>query len=166
MGSRHRNSSRNTSTIPYGWILFALASIWLIFSSIVKKSPIDTIFDSVSNVIGDSSHVTLAYNELLLKQVQKDSTISQLTTELEKCKNESPFRQGIIEIQDNFVNMRSKPSLNSSIVMKVPNSSKVDVLFFDTNEYLLDGKTGVWYKIKYADQEGFIWGNYVRLLEE
>lgn len=166
MASRHRNSSRNTTNIPYAWILFGLAALWICISSIVKKSPIDTVIDSVYNVIGDSTLASLTYDELLQIQLQKDSSILSLTTALDKCKNASPYRKGIIEIQDNFVNMRSLATLSSAIVMKVPNSAQVDVLLIDPNEYVLDNKTGNWYKVKYADAEGYIWGNFVRILSQ
>ena len=72
---------------------------------------------------------------------------------------------GEIEINDDFVNMRSEAILSSSILTKVPNGSKVSILYYDTKEYYWDNKMGKWCKVKYADLEGWIWGNYIKVQE-
>lgn len=166
MSSRQRYSSRNTkSNIPYSWILLALAALWIAVASFVQKSPVSIFKDAYNNLVGDSTNITKTHNEWLVVAAQKDSSITSLETKLDKCKNASPYLNGTIDINDDFVNMRSEANLSSSILTKVPNGAGVVILYFDTKEYFWDGKMGKWGKVKYADLEGWIWGNYIKVID-
>lgn len=167
MSTRQRYATRgnNKSQTPYGWILFVLTMIWLAIAAFAQKSPIHVITDVYHSTIGDSLKVTKTNATWIGIATKKNSAIDSLAVLLDKCENASPYLSGSIEINDDFVNMRSEANLSSSILTKVPNGAKVDVLYFDTKELFWDGKMGKWGKVKYADLEGWIWGNYIKIQE-
>ena len=70
-----------------------------------------------------------------------------------------------IDVSVEALNMRSEPSLSGDVLSRIPNGSIVGVLYFDDKEEYLDGATGKWCRIKYIGQEGWVWGNYLILLE-
>jgi len=57
--------------------------------------------------------------------------------------------------------MRSEASLEGDIIIRIPTGSEVSILYYDERELLLDGAIGQWCKVKYADKEGWVWGNYI-----
>ena len=67
----------------------------------------------------------------------------------------------MVIIDSETMNMRSKPSLISDIVMRIPANAEVEVMFYDTETFFLDSKAGKWCKIRYAGTEGWAWGNFI-----
>lgn len=61
-------------------------------------------------------------------------------------------------INDNNVNIRSQASTESE---KVGSVSYADVVVIDKVEGEKVGSTSIWYKIKYNDIEGYVYGDYV-----
>ena len=59
--------------------------------------------------------------------------------------------------------MRDKPTLASNIVVRIPDDSFVDVLYFDTKYYYLNGTRGRWCKVKYSDKEGWVWDGFIKI---
>ena len=59
-------------------------------------------------------------------------------------------------ITGNTVNVRSKADTNSKIITTVSKNDDVDVL----------EKTGEWYKIKYKNNEGYIYKDYIKVEED
>lgn len=95
----------------------------------------------------------------------KTLLIDSLSSALDEEKNKSPYRTAIVETTANSLNLRSLPNISSEVIIKIPDSSAVKVLYFDEEVLVLDGVTGKWCKIKYADQEGWVWGNYLNIQE-
>lgn len=159
-GRRSRSSGQDRK-----WVLpsiLGVSIIWLIAANIIGKSPIQTIVDGYYWVKGDKPHYPS--REYLSEQLkQKDYQIDSLQKALDEEINKSPYRTAIVETTANSLNMRSHPNISSEVVIKIPDSSAVKVLYFDEEVLVLDGVPGKWCKIKYADKEGWVWGNYLNI---
>lgn len=160
--SRRRKESNNGKFILP--ILLFFSTLWIVISSAKDKSPIAYIDDVYSWVIGEP---TSNPNKAELQAVidQKSDSVDSLYNLLEELRNKSPYRTAIVNTTANSLNLRSSPNLSSDVVIKIPDSSAVKVLYFDEEVLVLEGETGKWCKIKYADKEGWVWGNYLELVE-
>lgn len=59
------------------------------------------------------------------------------------------------------VNVRSKASSSAEVITKLPIGTKLYVLE-ESNEYLtINGFSAPWYKVKFDNQSGFIWGGLI-----
>jgi len=143
-------------------LLFFLALSLLVFSSIKDKSPTALFLDLYSWAVGEPSQYPNK-EELTAVINAKDSKIDSLLTVVDELKNKSPYRTAIVNTTANSLNLRSQPNLSSEVVIKIPDSSAVKILYFDEEVLVLEGETGKWCKIKYADKEGWVWGNYLEL---
>lgn len=157
MGKYSYKSSRkkNNRLSIVGYVLFGVIAIWLLASIYLELSPIEIIRKGVSTV--GSSKETV--ESLKLKIIEKDSIISALETQL-KGRNQA-VKKAIVKVSGNTLNLRSEPSLVSDVILHIPSESQVDILFYDTETYYLDGKAGKWCKISYTGQEGWVWGNFL-----
>lgn len=157
MGKYTYKSSRkkNNRLSIVGYVLFGVIAIWLLASIYLELSPIEIIRKGVSTV--GSSKETV--ESLKLKIIEKDSIISALETQL-KGRNQA-VKKAIVKVSGNTLNLRSEPSLVSDVILHIPSESQVDILFYDTETYYLDGKAGKWCKISYTGQEGWVWGNFL-----
>jgi len=141
------------------YIVMSLIAIWFLLSIYLNQSPIQLIkngFNSVNRIASPSETI-----EDLRKQVAtKDSIINELQgkVDLVNSRNE---KKAIVKVSGKTLNMRSKASLSSEIIMQIPTESEVDILFYDTEVYFLDNKSGKWCKIRYSGQEGWVWGNFL-----
>ena len=156
---RRKESNNGKYILP---LLLFLVSVWSIMSSIKDKSPTALLSDVYSWVVGQE---TTNPNKAELKEIidQKSNTIDSLSSVIEELENKSPYRTAIVNTTANELNLRSQPNLASDVVIKIPDSSAVKILYFDEEVLVLDGETGKWCKIKYADKEGWVWGNYLLL---
>jgi len=136
-------------------ILFGLVTIWLLISIITQQSPTDVL----SSFFSKLPNPVTKNQELLI--IQKDSLITELETKLADCEGTTKFKRGMVIIDSETMNMRSKPSLISEIVMRIPANSEVEVMYYDTETFFLEDKAGKWCKIKYAGTEGWVWGNFI-----
>ncbi len=109
-----------------------------------------------------NDHNRLTKKELVILVEQQESKIALLESDLEECLDNDGFKKGIITTESSTLNMRSEPSLESDVLLRIPSGSTVSILYYDDRQLMLDGDIGQWCKIKYADQEGWIWGNYVK----
>lgn len=156
---RRKESNNRRYILP---LLFFVVTLWSILSSIKDKSPIALLSDMYAWVIGEESSNP---NKAELKSIINHKTflIDSLNNEIEQLQNKSPYRTAIVNTTANELNLRSEPNLASNVVIKIPDSSAVKILYFDEEVLVLDGQTGKWCKIKYADKEGWVWGNYLLL---
>ena len=139
------------------FVIFLLISAWLLGSILAKKSPAATLKGIFSKI---PSEKEIPCEELL---IQKDSIIQELEMQISRGSN--PLQssgRGIVIIESKTLNLRNKPSLSSDILIKIPANSEVEILYYDTKTYYLDGFPGKWCRIKYADTEGWVWGNYIK----
>ena len=167
MGYKQPKRRRRDNGIGYKWILptaLALLLLWLIGSSMRGKSPTEFFSDIYYWVVGsDSPNKSRA--ELKTIILANEFKVDSLSSALEELKNKSPYRTAIVKTTANSLNLRSQPNLSSEVVIKIPDSSAVKILYFDEEVLVLDGETGKWCKIKYADKEGWVWGNYLEIQE-
>ncbi|MBT8189499.1 MAG: SH3 domain-containing protein [Saprospiraceae bacterium] len=157
-----RRYGEKQPNIVFRWIyfvIFLLIAVWLLGSILAKKSPANTLKGLFSKIPGDSE---IPCEELL---IQKDSIIKELEAQVAINGNvvENSGR-GMVIIDSQALNMRSKPSLSAEILLKIPANSEVEILYYDSQTYYLEGLPGKWCRIKYADTEGWVWGNYIKAI--
>ena len=167
MGYKQQSRRRKTDSKGNKWILpiiIGLLILWLIGSSMRGKSPTELFSDVYYWVIGsDSPNKSRAELKAIIST--KELTVDSLANALEELKNKSPYRTAIVKTTANSLNLRSQPNLSSEVVIKIPDSSAVKILYFDEEVLVLDGVTGKWCKVKYADKEGWVWGNYLEMVD-
>jgi len=154
---RYGEKNRN---ILFRWlyfVLFAIISIWLLSSIITKKSPSETLKNLFTKLPASTEDPVDS-----IITAQKDSVIQSLKLQLAQCRGEVSYGRAMVLIESSTLNLRSQPSLGSKILLKIPANSEVDVLYYDNKTYYLEGKPGKWCRIKYADTEGWAWGNYIK----
>ncbi len=155
--AKNRYGQKQTNPIlKWGYlILFGLVSLWLIVSIISQESPTQVLGNFFSKIPNPASEDRIALI------AEKDSIIASMTKRLEKCEGSTKFKRGMVIVDSETMNMRSKPSLISEILLRIPANSEVEVMFYDTQTFFLDNKAGKWCKIKYAGTEGWAWGNFI-----
>lgn len=167
MGYKNQKRRRQKDSLGYKWILptaLAILLLWIIGSSMRGKSPTEFFSDVYYWVVGSDSP-NKSRSELKTIILSNEFTVDSLASALEELKNKSPYRTAIVKTTANSLNLRSQPNLSSEVVIKIPDSSAVKILYFDEEVLVLDGVTGKWCKIKYADKEGWVWGNYLEIQE-
>lgn len=158
---RKSDSDRSKLILP---ILLAVLFIWLISSSIKGKSPTESISDVYYWIVGTESP-NKSRSELKTIILSKEANIDSLSNALTELKNKNPYRTAIVKTTANSLNLRAEPNLSSDVVIKIPDSSAVNILYFDEEVLVLEGETGQWCKVKYADKEGWVWGNYLEMVD-
>jgi hypothetical protein len=159
--NKKRRKESNNSKYILPLLLFLVIS-WSIISSLKDKSPTALIIDAYEWVLGkESTNPNKAELQAILDQ--KSYLIDSLSNTIEELQNKSPYRTAIVNTTANELNLRSQPNLSSEVVIKIPDSSAVKILYFDEEVLVLEGETGKWCKIRYADKEGWVWGNYLVL---
>jgi uncharacterized protein YgiM (DUF1202 family) len=156
MNRRYGEKERNQILKWASYIIFAIIVLWLLASIIIKKSPIDLLSSTFSKIPSPTS------NSMQEELMQKDSIINELKLRLEAYEGKGNYGRALVIIDSETLNMRSGPSLTSEIVTKIPANSEVEILFYDTQTYYLNSLPGKWARIKYAGQEGWVWGNFIR----
>lgn len=160
---RRKRTTSFRNNLLFG--LVALPLVLLIISMYRGESPTKTLSSIFSGPsVDEYGNPILSKEELIILSTKQDSLVEALQKQLDDCRGTNNFQRAIVEVESPTLNMRSDPSLISSIVLKIPNQSEIQVLYFDTNVYIMDGLQGKWCKIKYANQEGWVWGNFIRLL--
>ena len=128
------------------------------------KSPTESVSDVYFWIVGQKSpYQSRAQLKSTIKN--KELSIDSLLSVVEELENRSPYRTAIVKTEANSLNLRAEPNLSSDVVIKIPDSSAVEILYYDEEILVLDGETGKWCKVKYADKEGWVWGNYLEIQE-
>lgn len=167
MGYKKQTRRRKLGSGGNNWILplvVSILSIWLITSSIRGKSPTELFSDVYYWIIGTDSP-NKSRSELKSIILTKEASIDSLNAALFELKNKNPYRTAIVKTTANSLNLRAEPNLSSEVVIKIPDSSAVNILYFDQEVLVLDGVAGKWCKVKYADKEGWVWGNYLEMVD-
>jgi hypothetical protein len=163
---RRKNKYKSRSPI-WTWvsfIVFGLIITLLLTSLIQKKSPSEVIKNIWQKTKPDPSlSKNMSKKDLIALVEGQDSTIFSLQAALEDCRHDDGFNKAYIATKTESLNMRSEPNLSSTIIMKIPNKSRVSILSYDDIEYYLDGANGKWCRIQYNELEGWVWGNYLNI---
>ncbi len=162
--TKGRNLKKTKSQIPW-WVWTLVVSVlWLLLSSLWQKSPTQFLTDAFRYVKGESSVYKSPSEQMATLDIYKDS-IAVLHKKMSDLKNQTPYRKAIVVTEANSLNMRASSSISGEVVIKIPDSSMVEILYYDQEVLVLDGETGKWCKIKYADKEGWVWGNYLEIVD-
>lgn len=168
MAAKRYKDPRKSNAFRYSYFfLFGLIALWLLASIIFKTSPIDLVknsFSSFGQKVSDTAASVSGSN--VMSAAEKDSIITRLQTELDICRGKGSYQKAMVIINSAHLNMRDKASLSSNIVMQIPAESIVDVLFYDKETFYLEGKAGKWARIKYSDSEGWVWGNFLKTIDQ
>ena len=167
MGYRRQSRRRRNEQNGNKWLLpliLGLLIVWLSAASMKGKSPTELFSDVYYWIIGEESP-NPSRDELSTKVLDRELRIDSLSAVLDELKNKSPYRTAIVKTEANSLNLRAEPNLSSEVVIKIPDSSAVKILYFDEEVLVLDGVAGKWCKVKYADKEGWVWGNYLEMQE-
>ena len=73
------------------------------------------------------------------------------------------FKPGKYNILESSVNIRSQPNLTSSVIGKLELHSEIEIIEKAENFQTINGITHYWYKIKYEDITGYIWGGFISI---
>jgi len=160
---RGRNTNKKSLIQWWMWVI-ALTVAWLIGSSYMQKSPTQMVSDLYRNLLGQPTKYLSPEQQSAATDVYKDS-LRILHHEISELKNRSPYRKALVDTDATSLNLRSASNLNSDVVIKIPDSSIIEVIYFDEEVLVLDGEAGKWCKIRYADKEGWVWGNYVKIID-
>ena len=151
------------------WILTILLVISIIltgFSIYLKQSPDVSTKYLWSKITGKEMLLPPQVDSLLTEINKKDTLIDSLRNVLKKYEKIKIHKKALVNVESGTLNMRSKPSLASDILIRIPDSSYVDVLYYDLNYYYLNGSRGRWCKIRYADKEGWVWDGFINIQNE
>lgn len=71
------------------------------------------------------------------------------------------FEPGTYYLLDGRVNVRSEPNLYGKVIEQLNINSKIDIIECAFNEQTIDDVSAYWYKIKYGNSNGYIWGGLI-----
>lgn len=166
MSRRNRYKERNRIWPWVSFIVFGAILSLLGYSIVKKVSPVEAMKTIFSGGEDKDSIYSASKKELIVMVKERDVRITTLEEELSILKSNNGFKRGVITTSSNTLNMREAATLSSSVIVKIPNGSTVSILYYDDQQLFLDGAMGQWCRIRYADQEGWVWGNYVAVQEE
>ncbi len=129
-----------------------------------KQSPGQVINDFFSSSNSDNSTEaigSMSSSELQQLVIKLKSEKDSLMGVVNDYKERFGHTTATVSVDNTTLNMRSEPTLQSQVILKVPNQSSVTVLEFDIQETYIDGSKGRWCRINYAGTIGWVWGNYL-----
>lgn len=160
--SRKRNKKGNIKT-KILTILLILSLIVIAYSIYLNQSPDKATNFIFSKITGKNIKSDPPVDSLLYELNLKDGIIDSLSGELKVFEKNNMHKKALVNVESGTLNMREKPLLASGILARIPDSSFVDVLYFDTKYYYLNGTRGRWCRVKYADKEGWVWDGFIEI---
>ena len=161
MARRNRYKERSKIWPWVSFVVFGLVATLLGYSVIKKESPAAVLKSIFASDLAEDDVRRLSKTELVRLAEEQSLKIVELEGALQSCQAGDGYQKGIIKTSSASLNLRSEASLESDILIKIPVGSQVSIVYYDDRELFLDGAMGRWCRIKYADQEGWAWGNYV-----
>jgi Uncharacterized protein with a bacterial SH3 domain homologue len=146
------------------FIVFLFVASLLGYSIYKKESPTKVLSDLIDG--GQTGIASMSRSELRSLAVLQRDSLSTLKSDLYQCQNNNGLRRAIITVSASTLNMRADPSLSGEIILRIPTGSSVNILYYDERKLFLEGSMGQWCRIRYADKEGWVWGNYIELIED
>lgn len=137
----------------------------LLFSSLLDKSPARMLTDLWNQVVFGKSSDWKTMGAIKQELAEKDSLILDLQTQLGLIEQVQGSNKGVVQINSDFLNMRDEPKLGGKVVEKIPVGTLVDILYYHGDTDRLDEEFGRWCKITYNGKEGWVWGNYISIVE-
>jgi hypothetical protein len=59
------------------------------------------------------------------------------------------------------LNLRESKNINSKVILKIPNETSVTILANSNKIENINGYESIWYRIKYKDKIGWVFGKYI-----
>lgn len=159
-GSQKKKGITKQKFITFSSIFFL---ILLFLSSLADRSPLRTI-SSIGELFSKNPDPVAHYSrdQLLAVVRKKETEIDSLNHVIEGFKVVQENDHARVEIDSEELNVRSAPSINSNVIFKIPDSTIVEILLFDSETFVVAGKSGSWCKIQYGGEKGWVWGNYLQ----
>jgi len=161
--SRRKKKSGGSAMQWLLYLIFGLITSWLLASMYFKQSPMELFDKEDPSLIKEP---TINVEKLQEDNASYASQIQKLEEALKKCKGNQGYPPARINIESSYVNLREAASLSSTVIAKLPDSTLVRIMYYGTETFFLEGKQGKWCRIQYADQEGWVWGNFLEEIEE
>ncbi len=143
-------------------LVLSLIMAFIIGYSVFVQQPVDK---ALINLTGTKPQQP-SIDSLLFRLEEKDKLIDSLNSELNLYRRVQVHKKATIDVESGTLNMRDKPLLSSNVIARIPDGSVIDILYFDTETYYLEGERGKWVKVKYANQEGWVWNKYIIIQED
>ncbi len=163
---RRKREIKNNSKLWILTFLFVISIMITGFSIFIKQSPDISSKYLWGKITGNTIKLPPPVDSLLMEINKKDTLIDSLRNVLKRYEKINIHKKALINVESGTLNMRSKPNIGSEIIIRIPDSSYVDVLYFDLNYYYLNGNRGRWCKVKYADKEGWVWDGFLKIQSE
>ena len=146
-------------------LMLGLLSLWILASIVVDRSPLGLFGEAWKYIDGKGQDEWLSHRQLLKANHQKDSLILELQQAMERSAQNRGNQQAIVKVESDNLNMRDKPALGSAVIIKLPVGSVVEILYYDQETFRIGGEYGKWCKVRYAGKEGWVWGNYLEIID-
>lgn len=151
--------------LTYAFILiFALLVFWLLLSLIQGKNPMEVIETAFKK---DETVVTTEQESKLQKVIeQQQKTIDSLQYRIDVMEGIDGLQKATVNVAGSHLNVRTSASIAAPLAFKINAGKEVNILEYDDHTYVLDGRTGQWCKIIYMGNEGWVWANYLEIIDE
>lgn len=161
MARRRKKSSLRIKPLV---LISGLLGLWLCLSILFGKSPSHLISDSFKFMFGKKDKMSLNQHQWKQRIAEKDSLITSMSSELLACQTAQPYPEGKVVFDGQSVNLRKEADLNSEIITQIPAEAIVYIVSYDERILFLADKQGQWCKVKYDNQVGWVWGNFIQKL--
>jgi hypothetical protein len=161
VGKSTKNSGSGKLWIVISIILF----LWILLSSIFQYSPTFLLKATWVYMFGEAGSEYPNYGELQRENLRKDSSLVELEQAFKMLKKSSNYQQALVNVDSDYLNMRAKPVLGADVVAQLAVGTVVELLYYDSETHRIGGEYGKWCKIRYGGEEGWVWGNYLKLID-
>jgi hypothetical protein len=160
-----RKGRKKIKPVVYYIVLSVILLLILIISSLLDRSPVRMFGDLWNQVVFGSNVSWKTMGAMKRELNEKDSLILDLQTQMGLIEQVQGSNKGVVQIDSDYLNMRSEPKLNGKVIEKIPVGTLVDILYYHGDTDRLDEEFGRWCKITYNGKEGWVWGNYISIVE-
>ena len=161
LGRQNKNGGR-IRFLQFGVLILL---IWIVAASLVDRSPVTLFSDSLKYASGSGENQWKRLSQYRQEIRDKDSIIAELRSALEDPGKNGGFQQAMVKVESDNLNMREKPAISAGVLIKLPVGSVVEILYYDQETYRIGGEYGKWCKVRYAGKEGWVWGNYLEIID-
>lgn len=130
-------------------------------SLIKKERPDKVLIGLFQHRPSDSPLYELSKEDLVGQIELLDSTVVSLKAGLEECAANGALKKMRIEVDTDFLNMRSSPDIKGSVVARIPKGEELYLIYCMESTDKLEDESGSWCKVRYENKESWVWGNYL-----
>jgi hypothetical protein len=147
----------------FSLILTSIVTLILLLSVIYRRDPVSLIHDAYLALATDNTSVGKSIpeyrREIECLLLQRDS-LQEIADKYEELTSVQ-----IVHFKDKegHINLRSLPDIDSEVIIKIPASEPVELIFLDQETQYLLGEYGQWAKTRYKNREGWVWSGLLIL---